>query len=363
VIGGLLLCALLAYCGPLVGGAGGLLVLVFTVWGNYRFFFLRQEMVGVTYPLLTLIMMFMIVTLLNYLWEGRQRRFIRSAFSQYVSPQVVSRLEKNPDKLSLSGEQKHLTVFFSDIRNFTTIAEALEADKLAQLMNEVLSLESDLIMSNGGMVDKYIGDAVMAIWGAPLEDPAHPVHAVRAALQIMRKLREVRPLWTKRGWPEIDIGIGINSGIMSVGNFGSRQRIEYTAIGDAVNLASRLEGSNKLYGTNILISEATRAALGERFFCRCVDIVRVKGKSHPVTIYEPLLEGEPDASLRREVEAFEEGVRNYQRGRFDKAGNLMAGLYEQNPLPLYGVYLRRIEAFGKSPPPEGWDGVYTFSHK
>jgi len=363
VIGGLLLCALLAYCGPLLGGLGGLLVLLFTVWGNYRFFFLRQEMVGVTYPLLTLVILFMIVTLLNYFLEGRQRRFIRSAFSQYVSPQLVSRLEKNPGKVSLAGEQKDLTVFFTDIRNFTSIAEELEAENLAQLMNEILSLESDLIMINSGMVDKYIGDAVMAIWGAPLDDPDHPTHAVRAALQIMRKLLETRPLWKERGWPDIDIGIGINSGIMSVGNFGSRQRIEYTAIGDAVNLAARLEGSNKLYGTNILIAESTRAALGEKFFCRHVDIVRVKGKNRPVSIYEPLLEGSPEAELRREVEEFEEAVRHYRQGHFETAGSSMERLYRQHPLPLYGVYLRRIEAFRKSPPPGDWDGVYTFSHK
>ncbi|MDH3393976.1 MAG: adenylate/guanylate cyclase domain-containing protein, partial [Desulfobulbaceae bacterium] len=294
IFGGLFLSALLAYSSPLAGGLGGFLLIEATVIGNYQLFFLQNQIIGVTYPLLTIATIFPVVTLFNYFFEGREKRFISHAFGHYVSPQVVNKLVANPEGLGLAGEEKNLSVLFSDIRGFTTISESMTSAQLAIFMNQYLSAMSSVIMDFGGTVDKFIGDAIMAIWGAPLDDPDHAANAVRTAMGMMNSLHKKRLEWEAQGLPAIDIGIGINTGIMSVGNFGSDERFDYTVLGDAVNLGARLEGSNKEYGTNIIISEYTLKEIGDRFFCRFLDRVKVKGKLEPVTIYEPLTEGEPD---------------------------------------------------------------------
>jgi adenylate cyclase len=212
-------------------------------------------------------------------------------------------------------------------------------------------------------VDKFIGDAVMAIWGAPLEDDDHAANCVRAAFAMMKKLQTLRADWRKRELPEVDIRIGINTGIMSVGNFGSDQRFDYTVMGDNVNLASRLEGSNKTYGTNITISEYTRAALGERFYCRPLDLVRVKGKELPVRIYEPLCEGEPAPELKKQTEAFAEALGHYAKREFQEAAAIILALNQTTRLRIYDLYLDRIAHFAVNPPPEDWDGSFTFTTK
>lgn len=364
ILGGLLLSALLAGASAIIGGLAGILLIVATVVGNYYFFFKQNELVGVGYPLATVIVVFMIVTLFNYFYEGREKRFISKAFGHYVSPQIVAQLCANPEKLSLRGEQKELTVLFSDIRGFTSISESMDSAQLSQFMNEYLTAMSNIVMEHYGTVDKYIGDAVMAIWGAPLDDEAHAVHCVQAALAMKRKLHELRPQWEARRLPSIDIGVGINSGLMSVGNFGSALRFDYTVMGDNVNLASRLEGSNKAYGTNIIISEHTRDILGDAIFCRFIDMVKVKGKAVPVKIYEPICEGEPDAATRQHVEEFEQAMAYYRIKRFDDAETILIDLAANAPNPtLYQLYLERIVHFRENPPPEGWEGVFTFTAK
>jgi adenylate cyclase len=229
-------------------------------------------------------------------------------------------------------------------------------------MNEYLTIMSNCIISHGGTVDKFIGDAIMAIWGAPLDDANHAVHAVRAALSMMDRLKEVQLDYAQRALPAIDIGIGINTGIMSVGNFGSHERFDYTVMGDNVNLASRLEGANKDYGTHIIISEHTRTALNDRFFCRYVDKVRVKGKNKAVMIYEPLAEGVPAAALLREAEAFENATADYRAQKFLRAREAIETLYRNNPVRLYAIYLNRIDKYLQSPPPADWDGVEQRLH-
>ena len=270
---------------------------------------------------------------------------------------MVSQLIDNPAKLSLKGEQKNLTVFFSDIRGFTTISEQMSSEQLSSFMNEYLTTMSNCIIAHGGTVDKFIGDAIMAIWGAPLDDRDHAVHALQAAMSMMAQLKEIQQDYARRGLPLIDIGIGINTGIMSVGNFGSHERFDYTVMGDNVNLASRLEGANKDYGTHVIISEFTREELGAQFFCRYIDKVRVKGKNKAVNIYEPLVEGTPDSALIKEVEVFESAVADYRDQKFDRAKDVIAGLYRNNPLRLYAIYLHRINNYLKAPPPHDWDGV------
>lgn len=363
VMGGLLLSALLAYSSALAGGLGTLLLIEVTVLGNYFLFFKRNELVGMVYPLATILVVFMVVTFFNYFYEGREKRFISKAFGHYVSPQVVAQLRANPEQLSLRGEQKELTVLFSDIRGFTAISEAMDSAQLGRFMNEYLTAMSNIVMEHFGTVDKYIGDAVMAIWGAPLTDKTHAVHGVQAALAMVRKLEELRPQWQARGLPDIEIGIGINSGLMSVGNFGSEQRFDYTVMGDNVNLASRLESSNKTYGTKIVISAYTRNALGDGFYCRFIDTVRVKGKIQPVMLYEPICTGVPDLETMKAVEEFELAMSHYRRRRFDEAGQILAQLQAAGPARLYQLYLLRLAHFRKHPPPEDWDGSFTFTSK
>lgn len=363
ILVGLALSALLAYSSPLAGGVAGLLAINAIVAGNYLFFFRNHEFMGMSYPLMTLLAVFLLVTLFNFFFEGREKKFISTAFGRYVSPQVVQQLRKDPGKLTLSGEQKNLTVLFSDIRGFTTISEKINSQELGRFMNEYLTAMSNVVMNRRGTVDKFIGDAVMAIWGAPLDDEDHAANGVRAAFAMLETLAALRPAWEKKELPFIDIGVGINTGIMSVGNFGSERRFDFTVMGDNVNLASRLEGSNKTYGTNIIISEFTREAIGPRFFCRFLDMVRVKGKHQPVKIYEPVCEGEPSPEVRREVEQFEEAVRLYRKLELDAAEGILLDLNLKRPARLYGLYLERISIFRQTPPPENWDGAFTFTTK
>ena len=357
IVGGVFLSLILAYGGPLSGGIGGLLMILAVLFGNYQLFFMKNILVGVVYPLLSLLVIFLAVSIGNYFYEGREKSFIRMAFGHYVSPRVVSQLIDNPAKLSLKGEQKCLSVLFSDIRGFTTISEQMSSEQLSAFMNEYLTTMSNCIIDHGGTVDKFIGDAIMAIWGAPLDDENHAVHALQAALAMMAQLKKTRQEYAQRGLPVIDIGIGINTGIMSVGNFGSHERFDYTVMGDNVNLASRLEGANKDYGTNVIISEFTRKELGDRFFCRYIDTVKVKGKNNAVDIYEPLVEGTPDSALVKEVETFEAAVADYRNQNFDRAKETLAALYQNNPLTIYALYLHRVTNYLKSPPPSNWDGV------
>jgi len=362
--GGILLSFLLTSSPPLAGGLAGFLMPVLIVAGDYFYYFRGQHtLIGVGYPLVALALIFLLVTLINYLTEGSQKRYIQTAFGHYVSPEIVKRLIRDPSLLALSGEQRPITILFSDIRGFTTLSETMTAEQLGQFMNRYLTAMSEIVMSNLGTVDKFIGDAVMALWGAPIEDELHATHAVQAALAMQETLAQLRPQWQAEGLPAVFIGVGINTGPASVGNFGSQQRFDYTAIGDHVNLASRLEGANKAYGTGVIISEFTREATGGRFFCRPLDLVRMKGKTRPVTIYQPLCEGEPPAALREEVAAYEEAMAAYQTRRFGEAEAAFAALAADHPHPLYALYQQRCRTYQASPPEAEWDGVYTFTTK
>ena len=363
IVGGLLLSGLLAYTGPLVGGIAGLLLIVAAIVGNYQFFFLRNELVGLIYPLFTVFGVFLIVTLFNYFVEDKKKRFIHRAFNHYVSPQVVGQLIKSPDRLSLAGEQKNLTVLFSDIRGFTGISEQMGSEKLGLFMNKYLTAMSDIIMEYNGTVDKFIGDAIMAIWGAPLDLEDHPLLSVQAALQMIERLKVLQEDLNMKGIPAFNIGIGINTGVMSVGNFGSDRRFDFTAIGDNVNLASRLEGLNKVYGTNIIISEYTRDALDNQTICRYLDRVRVRGKDQPVKIYEPLPQNGIDIPLKQEIEAFEHAIDDYLAQNFDKAYGAIEELNNCNPIKLYDLYLNRIDRYQEKRPPTDWDGVAAWATK
>ena len=243
---------------------------------------------NILFPLIAMALVYIVLVVIYYRTEEKSRKWITSIFGKYVSPIVIDNLIKNPDKINLGGEKRDITIFFSDIRGFTPISEKLEPEELVHLLNEYLTEMTSIIIKNQGLVDKFMGDAIMAFWGAPLDQPDHAEMACLSSLEMMDKLRELQKKWKKEGIPSFDIGIGLNSGEAIVGNMGSSNRFDYTAMGDNVNLASRLEGLNKTYGTNIIISENTYKIVKDKFKTKKLGTVTVKGKKKPVVIYELL---------------------------------------------------------------------------
>lgn len=362
ILGGLGLSAILAYSTPLAGGLGGSFCLLATCVLSYNVLFLHNRIIGITYPLITISLIFLGVTLFNFFYEGRKKRQITNAFKRYVSPKIVKQVTLNPEALSLSGENRYLTVFFSDIKNFTVISEALPPEQLSGLMNEYLTAMSDIILEHEGTVDKFIGDAIMAIWGAPIDVEHQEVQAVSAALESLERLEILRAEWLEQGLPDVGIRIGLNSGEMRVGNFGSQTRFDYTVIGDNVNLAARLEGLSKNYGTDILISQTTKQAVEEHFFCRYIDTVRVKGKDIPVRIYTPMRFDKAELQ-QDEFAAFNRGMDHYLTRQFDKAYGILAALHRDSPHKLYQTYMERCLFFQENPPDKDWNGVFTYTTK
>ncbi len=293
LMGGFLLNLILSFSRPLVGGVGALLFFLLIFTGNYYFFFLNNILIGMTFPLALFLILLILINILNYVREGRAKRYIQTVFSHHLAPEVVKSLVKNPKQLSLTGEQRELTVLFSDIQGFTSLSEKMDAMALGKFMNRYLTQMSRIIMKNKGTVDKFIGDTIIAFWGAPNDEPDHAGKAVQTALLMKEHLIKINRSFKEQGLPEIVIGIGINSGMMSVGNFGSYDRIDYTVMGDNVNLTSRLEGVNKTYGTTILVSEFTKEKLENRFSFNFVDRVRVPGRKQSVQIYEPFVKDSP----------------------------------------------------------------------
>jgi adenylate cyclase len=273
-------------------------------------------------------------------------------------------MSENPGNFSMEGESREMTVLFSDVRGFTTISEGLNPKELSQLMNEYMTPMTRIIHKHRGTIDKYIGDAIMAFWGAPIRDPAHARNAVLAALEMQVVLAVMRPRFIERGWPEVRIGVGLNTGVMSVGNMGSAFRMAYTVMGDAVNLGSRLESITKQYGVGILVGELTQQAVPDVVF-RELDRVRVKGKDEPVAIFEPVgLAGQIDQAVLNEIELFRQAIILYRGQKWDLAEIHLLNLQKTSPESLvYSLYLERIAYFRANPPGVEWDGVFTFKTK
>jgi adenylate cyclase len=316
--------------------------------------------------LFTLVPNVSLVALYRVLIEEQEKRKVRGAFQQYVSPEVIRRLLVDPERVK--PRKIPVTVLFSDIRGFTSISEKLDAQELADLLNGYLTEMTRIIFRNQGTLDKYIGDAVMAIWGAPFDEPGHAKRCCEAALNMLARLEDLQKQWRARGQPVLEIGIGINTGIASVGNMGSALRYGYTAMGDSVNLASRLEGLNKEYGTRIIISESTRAALENgSALVRELDLIRVKGKMEPVTIYE-LMGLETGADQHTEtvelIELFERGHQAYRQRYWSTAKNIFENMLARwpNDGPTR-LFLTRCEEYLAAEPAPDWDGVYVMTHK
>lgn len=329
------------------------------------FLFAKYRMwLNVVYPVATIVIIYTSITVYRYVTEEMEKKKIRSAFQYYLTPAVINEILQDPSKLKLGGDKKELTVMFSDVRGFTTISESLSPEELVSLLNEYLSEMTRVVFKYDGLLDKYIGDAIMAVFGAPIDQPDHALRACRTALGMMEKLKVLQDKWEQEGKPRLDIGIGINSGDMIVGNMGSDMRFDYTVMGDNVNLASRLEGINKEYGTHIVISEYTYERVKDQMFCRELDAVRVKGKKMPVKIYELLCERTNATEHEKYVKVFEEALRAYRNCQWDEAIALFEKVIQiKGEDPPSEVYIRRCLELKENPPEKPWDGVYTMTKK
>jgi len=301
---------------------------------------------------------------LGYLTSDREKGQLRHAFEHYLNPSVMEQMLRHPEQLKLGGEKRELTVLFSDIRGFTTLSERMTPEALVKFINSYLTPMTDIVFEEGGTLDKYIGDAVMAFWGAPVAQEDHALRACRSAIRMQEALEALKLQWRAQQLPDVDIGIGVNTGPMIVGNMGSDVRFDYTVMGDAVNLGSRLEGTNKEYGTRILLSEATWSQVKDQVIARRLGAVRVKGKRRPVRIYELRGLGSAHPADARAIEAFEAAVDAFGERRFDEATALLEevlGHWPDDPPSLR--YLEQATALRNAPPEADWDGVYTATTK
>lgn len=325
------------------------------------------------YPSLTIFVISIVAALLTYIRTEMERRAVKQAFGLYISPDYMKELTENPDQLRLGGELREISVMFTDIRSFTTISEQLRPDELIHLMNDFLTPMSDLVMSNRGTIDKYMGDAMMAFWNAPLADPDHARNACIAALSMNKALEPInaqlaRDAEAKGKAPiRLQAGIGVNTGPGAVGNMGSRQRFAYSVLGDAVNLASRLEGQTKSYGVDNLIGEATYTAVKD-FATLELDLIRVKGKLQPVRIYTLLGDHEAAKDPAFHVLQMDHAklLKLYREREFKAALDILSDCLAHAPRSITGYYAmmrERIEALQKTPPDESWDGVFVAQSK
>jgi len=314
--------------------------------------------------LLMLVMLFALNMSYGFFVESRAKRQITGLFGQYVPPELVDEMSKDPEAFSMEAESRELSVLFTDVRGFTTISEGLDPKELSRLMNEFLTPLTRIIYKHRGTIDKYMGDCIMAFWGAPLDDPQHARNAVLAGLEMHRVLAGLQPHFKQKGLPSIQIGVGVNSGRMSVGNMGSEIRLAYTVMGDSVNLASRLEGITKQYGIKMIVGEATRAELPDLLF-RELDRVKVKGKETSVAIYEPIgLPVEIEKPLQDELKLWGQALKLYRIRDWDMAELQLINLTKMSPgSALYALFLDRIAHLRVNPPEEGWDGSWTFEKK
>jgi adenylate cyclase len=308
---------------------------------------------------------YLVVATVEYLTEGKQRRQLRNVFDKYMAPEVVDEILRHPENIHLGGEKQELSVFFSDVAGFTTISEQLAPEALVEVLNVYLSTMAEVILQQRGNVNKYLGDGIMALFGAPRGEPNHATLACYAALDCQQALVYWRQAWQARGFPELTTRIGVNSGDLVVGNMGSQSRMEYTVMGDSVNLASRLEGANKFYDTRILLGPRTYELAYNDIEAREVDVIRVKGKKEPVVVYELLArKGALSPEKRQLVEVFLAGLTAYKQRDFATAKcRFEAALCLDAADGPSREYVRRAQEYLESPPPPDWDGVYEPTSK
>jgi len=297
--------------------------------------------------------------------EQAEQRMVREAMGRYLSPAVSQWVLADPDRLRLGGEMREMTVLFSDLRQFTTLTHALPPDVLVALLNAYRTEMADVVFHNDGVLAQYAGDAVEAFWNAPMDQPDHAPRACQTALELVAALDRLRPVFAARGWAHLDLGVGINTGAMVVGNMGSKDRLIYTAVGDPVNVAARLEGLSKEYGVHVVVGEATRAAASEGFVYRFLDLVAVKGRPEPLRCYEVLARaGALTPGEQERLTRYHEAIDLYRHRQWAKALRMLDALSLEVPAdgPV-GLYRRRARALLAAPPPENWDGVFVAETK
>jgi adenylate cyclase len=337
---------------------------IFVIGFAALFLFQRnQYLLTVISPILAVVAGYVASTAYHFVVERKQRMLIKTMFSTYVNPSVVDELISNPEKLTLGGQRKELTVLFTDIEGFTTISEGMSPEELVGLLNEFLSEMTRVVFRNHGTLDKYEGDAVMAFWGAPIHQEDHALRACRSALEMQEAMVDLRRRWEPVHRPSVRIRIGINSGEMVVGNMGGTGRFDYTVIGDSVNIASRLEGANKLYGTGILVSERTYELVRGSLAGRELDLITVKGRSEPLRIFElfrPLPGEMPEEFLR----LYNQALALYRDRRWRAAQAAFAGLLRLRPDDGPSrLHVERSALYAEHPPPDNWDGVFVMTTK
>ena len=341
---------------------GAVLMSIFAI--NVYAWQAQNYVINIAAPGLMVLLLYFLNMAYGFFMEARSRQLITGLFGTYVPKELVAQMSKNPEEYSMRGESREMTVFFSDVRDFTSISEGLSAESLKDLMNTYLTEMTEVIQQRRGTIDKYIGDAIMAFWGAPLADPEHAVHGLEAALDMQKRIRNLDETFVKRGWPILHVGAGLNCGEMNVGDMGSKFRRAYTVLGDTVNIASRLEGLTKEYGVGILVTEEmVKAAQG--FVYREIDKVAVKGRTQGINIFEPMgKSGEVGETQLQEIDRFHKALDAYRKQRWEDAEAILKNLsYAAPDTKLYKLYLKRIQHFRDNPPGPAWNGLWVFTTK
>lgn len=364
LIFGLILSFAIARTGAINGSLVALATLFVIYFIDKYIIFHQGIVIAIVLPLLLTISIYTLLTVYKYLTEERNKKELKGTFQKYVSPAVVNEILSHPEKIKLGGRKENMTVMFSDLRGFTTLSEKLDPEVLSAFLNRYLTPMTRLVFKHDGTLDKYIGDAIMAFFGAPISYKDHAKKCCITGLEMLEKLKELNKEFEKEQLPPLDMGIGINTGDMSVGNMGSDIVRSYTVMGDAVNLASRLESINKSYGTKIIISEFTYKQIQPDFTVRELDWVRVKGKQLPVKIYELISNKKVEEHLKEALEAFTQGFNQYHTRNFDLALESFTRALNKIPHDVPAqLYVERCQEYIQNPPPENWDGVYEFKTK
>lgn len=359
---GAVLTGVLLRLGPVAGllASAALLALLLAV---YAAAWSRFQVVPMAAPMLTVLGLYALNTAYGFFAESRSKRQITRLFGQYVPPELAAEMSRDPAHYTMAGQSRDMTVLFSDIRGFTDFSEKLPPAELAEVLNAYLSTMTRIVQQQRGTIDKYIGDAIMAFWNAPVDLSDHAARAVQTALDMQAALPQLNREFAARNWPDVKIGIGVNTGRMSVGNMGSEFRMSYTVMGDAVNLGSRLEGITKQYGVGILVTQPTVEADTQHVFMK-IDVVRVKGKATPVAIYQPLgRKGELSEQVQHIARIFEAAFARYQACDWDAATQMLTELKAVSPCALCDIYIERIAHFRAEPPPADSDGVFVYTTK
>ncbi len=362
LLGALLAASVTRLTGPAAGGAAAAALFLGAGALNVALFRSRWVL-DLGAPLAAVGLAYAVTSGVNYLYEGRQRQRVKREFQRYLSPKVVDKILGNMGALHLEGERKPLTIFFMDFAGFTALSETMDPTELKKLVSDYHHEAAEEVFRTEGTIDKFIGDAIMAFWNDPIPQPDHAVRACLTAVAAQKRLRGFAGRMRERGHPEMRARMGINTGVATVGDFGARGQVNYTAIGDEVNLASRLEGVNKEFGTEIVVSEATYAPVRERFEARELALIKVKGRKHPVRIFELLgPRGEVSPPQAEAARRFEAALEEFRARRFERAAEIFGTLAGGGD-PASGVYRALCEEYRSSPPPSDWDGSYEMESK